>query len=92
MEHPEALGAGSRAVVVGDQDGSLDDIAEIVALFDGTAQEAPPQRTLWQVLVVVVGWVIVIVIAAVALVVAAPAIQALVVGIVRATLPGGSAS
>jgi len=88
MEHPEALGAGSRTAVVGDGDGGVDDIA---ALFDGTAQEAPPQRTLWQVLVIIGGWAVVIVIAAVALVVAAPAIQALVVGIIRATLPGGSA-
>ena len=76
MEHP-----GAEL----DEDG-------IGALLDGAERDEPRQRTLWQVLVVVLGWAVVLVILCVALVVAAPAIEALVVGIAKAVAAAGSAS
>lgn len=86
MERPEVELAGMELAEV--------ELAEdgVRALFDGAEREAPRQRALWQVLVVVLGWAVVLVILCVALLVAAPAIEALVIGIARAVVAAGSAS
>jgi hypothetical protein len=71
MEHPEAELTG-------------DGIAE---LFERPARDEPAPRTLWQVLVVVLGWLVVIAAVAFGLVAAAPGIQAVVVAIAKALTP-----
>jgi hypothetical protein len=80
MEHPEA------AVV--DPDAGDDGLA---ALLDGSARDEAPPRTGRQVLLLVVGWLIVLVIACVVLVIAAPAIETVVVAVVRALAHAGQA-
>jgi hypothetical protein len=80
MEHPEA------AVV------NVDPVDDgLAALLDGSARDELPPRTGRQVLLLVVGWLIVLAIACVVLVLAAPAIQALVVTLVRAVAHAGQA-
>lgn len=78
MEHPEA--------VVAERDIAEDGVA---ALLAAPAQEQVPPRTLRQVLLVVVGWVVVLAIACVVIVLAAPAIETVIVAIVRAVTRAG---
>jgi hypothetical protein len=78
MEHP-----GPETAVEPD-----DGVAE---LFGGAPRDVPRPRALRQVLVVVLGWLVVIGIICAALVVASPVLQAVVVGLVKALAPAGSA-
>jgi hypothetical protein len=78
MEHPEA------AVVEPDP---VDD--DLAALLDGSARDEAPQPAGRQVLLLVAGWLVVLAIACVVLVVAAPAIEAVVVALVRAVAHAG---
>lgn len=80
MEHPEA------ALV--DPDPVDDGLA---ALLDGSARDQAPPRPGRQVLLLVVGWLIVLAIACVVVVIAAPAIETLVVALVRAVAHAGQA-
>jgi hypothetical protein len=80
MEHPEAALAES-------------DLAEdgLAALLDGSASDEAPPRTGRQVLLIVVGWLIVLAIACVVVVLTAPAIETVIVALVRAFVHAGQA-